>query len=40
MVSRVLIVDDSEEDLKAMKAVLEENNCEVVAASDGEKALE
>jgi len=37
---KVLIVDDSKEDLAAMKVILEKQGCEVVAASNGAEALE
>jgi CheY-like chemotaxis protein len=40
MVNRVLVVDDDEADLDTMKTVLEENGYEVVAVSDGAKAIE
>jgi len=40
MKNRVLVVDDSKEDLDAMKAILEKSGCEVVTAADGEGALE
>jgi len=40
MADKVLVVDDSKEDLAAMKAILEKNNCEVVIASNGAEAIE
>ena len=40
MVNKILVVDDSKEDLDAMKSILEKENCEVVVASDGAEALE
>jgi len=40
MVNRVLIVDDSKEDLASMKVILEKNGCEVVTANNGAEALE
>jgi CheY-like chemotaxis protein len=40
MKKKVLIIDDSKEDLGTMKSILEKEGCEVVSVSDGAKALE
>jgi len=40
MVNKILIVDDNNNDLEIMKAILEKNGCEVVGASNGADALD